>query len=304
MSKKRRISISNNLFHKMGDKESLCLVKSLGVDAVDFFTNSQSVANEGSIYTRSDSDIIAYYTDIREYAESIGLEIGQTHGRLRTYMNDPALDGICIENARRDLLAAKALGAPYAIMHGVTTSEMGADAAPELMRDLNFEVFSKIIPYAKEYGVVIASETFGFCSRRSVPEFFANAEEFRATYDRISSVGDNGDFFKLCIDTGHTNSTARFDGVSVGNFIRKMGDAVVALHLHDNNGEWDQHQLLMTGTVDWEDTFRALSEIGYSGTYNLEVGFDNLGAEFMAETAAFEIKHLRYLLDKFYGKEE
>ena len=178
---------------------------------------------------------------------------------------------------------------------------MGADAAPELMRNLNYEVFSKILPWAKEYGVVVASETFGYCDRRSVPEFFANVKEFRRTYDRITADGDNADFFKVCIDTGHVNCAIQFyDKVSVGDFIRAMGDSVVCLHMHDNNGLTDQHRLIGTGTVDWQDTFNALDEVGYKGVYNLEVGYENFCEGFERECAAFAIKHMKHLVAKHF----
>ena len=32
---------------------------------------------------------------------------------------------------------------------------MGANADPALMRDLNFDMFTRILPYAKQYGVKV-----------------------------------------------------------------------------------------------------------------------------------------------------
>ena len=152
MTKDSKIKISfstSSLQVTYGDKEALRMAKEAGADAVDFFTNHLSVAREGSIYTKSDEEIIAYFTEIREYAQGLGLEIPQSHGRLRIYMNDPEQDDICIENARRDLLAASVLGSPICVMHGVTTSVMGPDADPQLMHDLCYQQYSKILPWPR-----------------------------------------------------------------------------------------------------------------------------------------------------------
>jgi len=292
-----KVGISNYyLLAPYGEKRSLEIIKEIGADSVDYFLNSQNTTNQNSIYSRSDAEITAYYSDMRKYIDSLGIAVFQTHGRLRTYMNDPAKDSLCLENARRDLLASAALGVDICVMHGVTTSEMGADADPQTMRDLNYEVFSKILPWAKEYGVRIATETFGFCSKLDVPEFFSKSAEFKATYDRIANEGNNADYFKVCVDTGHINTTSRYDGVSVGDFIRMMGDAVVCLHMHDNDGYSDQHRLPYIGTIDWEDTLNALDEIGYKGVYNLEIKSNLFGNDLSVETAEFAVKLMKRML--------
>ena len=79
-----------------------------------------------------------------KYAKELGIEIFQTHGRLRICKNDPELDKICLEDARRDLLAAKALDCDQCVMHGVATGAMGPETPAEVMRELNFEIFCKM----------------------------------------------------------------------------------------------------------------------------------------------------------------
>ena len=52
--------------------------------------------------------------------------------------------------------------------------------------------------------------------------------------------------------------------------IRYFKDHVRVLHLHDNNGESDQHLIPGQGTIPWGEVFKALKEIGYSGDFTLE----------------------------------
>ena len=57
----------------------------------------------------------------------------------------------------------------------------------------------------------------------------------------------------------------------------------------------------MTGTIDWNDVFDALDEVGYHGTYNMELNLGHFGAGFELETAAFSVKLLRHMLNTRYG---
>ena len=62
-----RISVStSSLQITYGDKEALRMAKEAGADGVDFFTNHCSVANEGSIYTKTDEEIIVSSDNVEE----------------------------------------------------------------------------------------------------------------------------------------------------------------------------------------------------------------------------------------------
>ena len=58
----------------------------------------------------------------------------------------------------------------------------------------------------------------------------------------------------------------------------------------------DQHKILGTGTIDWNDVFDALEEVNYSGTYNLELNDHVYGSDFIFEFEKFAIKVLRQML--------
>ena len=55
------------------------------------------------------------------------------------------------------------------------------------------------------------------------------------------------DYLGLCYDCGHGNLIA--DGLSQ---LEALRGRLISVHLHDNDGSADQHNLLFTGTVDWE----------------------------------------------------
>ncbi len=297
----KKVSINIGYFSKkFGEKGAIRFAKSIGADAVDFDLLCYDESIPGNLYTRSDEEIQTHFEDLAAYAGEIGIEIGQTHGRIRGFVNDPVQDDSLIRSARLDCLATKALGAKFCVMHTVTTICMGKDAPAELMHRLNLDMYSRILPFAKQYDVIVATETFGDATGRGCIDFFGDITQFIKGYDLVVEKNpEYADWFKVCMDTGHTNKSTRFPGnPPVGEVIRMLGDRIVVLHLNDNDTLTDQHKIPMTCTIDWKDTFKALGEIGYSGIYNMELGFDqgHFGPGFDEEEAAFAVKVMKNVL--------
>ncbi|MBQ8510242.1 MAG: sugar phosphate isomerase/epimerase [Clostridia bacterium] len=301
----RKVSISiGKLQNAYGDLRAIEIAAEIGADAVDFDTcaGRWDYTREDSVYAKSDDEIISYFAAIKKRADELGIEIGQTHGRISGYTDNEEKNAIVVENARRDFLAAKTLGAPVTIIHSVSTCGMGPDTDPALMRKLNFEMFTRMLVHAKTYGVKIASETFGDAPNYGCVDFFGDIREFIMSYNKVCAVGDNADYFALCADTGHSNKATRFGNPSPADTIRMLGSNVTALHLNDNDTLTDQHKIPMTGCIDWNDVFNALDEIGYSGNYNMELNLAHFGKGFLVETAAFAIKVMRNFLKNRYGE--
>lgn len=299
---KRRISICiDELQAKYGDREALAMAKRMGADSVDF----SLLYYDKGLYLRGETAVEEEMRSLRAHAASLGLSIGQTHGRIVGFKNDAAHDAAVLSAARLDCLATAALGAPYCVMHTVSTIHMGADADPALMRRINDEMFLGVLPFAREYGIKIATETFGDATGLGVCDFFGNLDELIAGYDRICAKEPSlAPHFCVCMDTGHTNKAVRFPGQpTVGEAIRRLGSRLQVLHLNDNDGLTDQHKIPMTGTVDWRDTLSALDEIGYAGNYNMELLLTHFGKNFEYEEAAFAVKVLHHMLSERYGEE-
>ncbi len=300
----RKVSISIGLFqNKFGDEEALRIAKRIGADAVDFNLCDNDRKRPHDIYGEDDATILEYYRHLKEVADEIGLEICQTHGRIQGFKDIPEEDDNLIANSRIDCMATAALGAKFCVVHSVTTIYMGPEADPKKMRDLNFEMFTRMLPFAKEYGVIIASETFGDAVRFACCDFFGQINEFLMSYNRVCAAEDFAEHFKICVDTGHSNKAMRFGNPKPGDVIRLAGQNLVALHLNDNDTLTDQHKTPLTGTIDWNDVFDALDEIGYSGYFNMELELRHFGKDFEIEEAAFAIKVLRNMLKDRYGKE-
>lgn len=307
-NKKRKVGINIGIFaEKLGAEEALKFAKSIGADAVDFDLagSAYNCANSASIYSKSEDEFCTYFDRLAKTAQDLELEIGQTHGRIEGFKNNPDEDELLVKNSRLDCLATKLLGAPYCVMHGVTTIFMGPDCDPKLMRKLNFDMFCRFLEHAKKYDLIIAMETFGDAVCYNACDFFGNIDEFIKTYNRIAAVGDNAKYLKVCVDTGHSNKAMRFNGnPTPADVIRMLGGNIVCLHLNDNDTFTDQHKIPMTGTIAWHDVFDALDEVGYNGIYNMELNHMHFGTSFAKEHAAFAVKVMRNMLDERYGASE
>lgn len=302
----KRIGISTCAMQwNFGNKAALEMAARTGAQSVDFDLNVQGVnyLTEGSVYAQGEDAIREYFTEIKNYATSLGLEIYQTHSKCDGFGTNDARNAELDELHRLDLLATSALGAKVCIFHAPTNLPNWRAIDRARMDALHDAQFLSIAKNAKKYGVLAATETFGTVGPAPVPtcEYYGGIKAFEAAYRRIAE-SEWGDAFVVCVDSGHSNLAMRFGNPSPADIVRIFGDKVKALHLHDNLQGFDEHCLPLNGFVDFFDLFRALDEVGYDGVYNLEVNFNMFGPGFLEETATFAVRLLRRMLDHHEGK--
>jgi sugar phosphate isomerase/epimerase len=101
-----------------------------------------------------------------------------------------------------------------------------------------------------------------FCIENMPPPMFGcDVSMVRRMIDAINSP-----HLGQCYDSGHAMLAADPLGV-----IRTMGPRLWIVHLHDNDGKEDDHRLPGMGIVPFEDVARTLAEVGFAGTFLLEI---------------------------------
>lgn len=286
---------------KYGDFRALEIAKKIGSDGVDFALHIYSTGKPDGVYKKNDEEIIAYFKEIKEYADRLGLVIGQTHGRVDGYTFDEQLNLQKKEDTRRDLLATSILGAPVCVSHMVSTILVGFDVPQEEMLRLNKRMYLDYLRFAKEYKVKIAFETFGNVVIDGIDglDYFAAPEAFLKAYNELKQDQELGQFLTACVDTGHTNKVVRMGVPTPHEYIRLLGSEVTTLHLNDNDGgAIDQHKIPLSGSVNWPEVFKALDSVNYCGNYNMELKLDFFGEKLAIDTAEFAIKIMRELVSK------
>ena len=72
---------------------------------------------------------------------------------------------------------------------------------------------------------------------------------------------------RVCFDTNHLL------GENQVEFIKKVGNKIITLHVSDYDFINERHWLPGEGQSDWNTIYKALDEVGYSGVWLYEIGF-------------------------------
>lgn len=123
-----------------------------------------------------------------------------------------------------------------------------------------FHALDALEPIARDHNVRIAIENGDF---RTLGRLFAAYPP---------------DYLGLCYDCGHGNMIP--DGL---DRLDTFKDRLISIHLHDNDGQGDQHKLLFTGTVDWPRLAALLAASAYAKCISMEVVMRNTGIDSEAE---------------------
>lgn len=267
------------------------ICKKSGFDAIDYSLETYPL--QDGVYAASDEAFEEHFYTVRKTAEKYELEIGQTHGRCNAYDPvDQSRKEWLHKVTEKDMRATALLGAPSCVVHFINSSRWGK-RPPEVMRSVSDEMFRNLIPFAEKYKVNIALETFGAARIEGarIREFFADHNEFIGQFDRMDTQ-----YKTMCVDTGHTHEAESFWVLPPEEYIRTLGSRVTLLHLHDNSGHWDDHQLPGQGSIKWRAVFDALEEIGYQGNYNCELALWRYGT-CIEEFLCFAGKYMRKFVD-------
>lgn len=140
-------------------------------------------------------------------------------------------------------------GVPVAVVH------MSSGRTPPRMNDVGFGRYDRLMEYADKKGVTIAYENV----RR---------------LDFLSYAMENYPQAGFCWDVGH--EACYYYGKEL---MPLFGERIVALHLHDNTGIYDEdkHWLPYDGVIDMERAARQLAQSPFSGSIMVEVMPHNAG---------------------------
>ncbi len=131
-------------------------------------------------------------------------------------------------------------------------------------------MYSMSVPYMEEKSIEKAKKSLGAIDRIAdqygVTIALENMPSFPfmlgQTADEMQELLD-GTNLSMCFDIGHANTTNQIQQI-----ISKFRDRIVNVHIHDNNGEMDEHLTLGEGNIDFKSVISDLK--GYAGNYIIE----------------------------------
>ncbi|MFA9376005.1 MAG: sugar phosphate isomerase/epimerase family protein [Lachnotalea sp.] len=130
---------------------------------------------------------------------------------------------------------------------------------------LGLDRIKRIIEKAEQFGVNVAMENL------------RNLTNLAYVLEQIDSqrIG-------FCYDCGH-----HYHYYPDIELLSMYGSRLMALHLHDDGGKYNQHRLPFDGTIDWSTAMKNIANTGYSGATAIEAmnwDYQNLSVkEFLQE---------------------
>ncbi len=190
---------------------------------------------------------------IGRWLDEFGLKLNDLHasaGAEKGWVSTVEYERLAgVELVQNRIEMTGRLGGDVIILH------MPADPPDEPARQAFWDVLRQSLdamePFARDRGVCVALENLTNGN-------FATVRKVLSEYPP--------EFVGLCYDSGHGNITG--DGLIQ---LEHAKDRLISLHLHDNDGNGDDHLPLFKGTVDWKKLAGIIARSSYAKMVSLEV---------------------------------
>lgn len=225
-------------------------VKEAGFKYIDY-SFCIDYKNKTGIYS-ADED---YIEKVIEKVKELDVCLVQAHAPFYSFIFDGDISGL-IEDTIKCVRACAKWGIPSVVVH---TGYQRNISKEETFRK-NRDFFLPILEATKQCGVKILTENF-------------NKMEFDDIY-WIDNASDLKEFIEF---VNHPNLYALWDAghanlqkMSQEEELKKLGNLVSGLHVHDNYGDFDNHMPPFWGTMSMDSLMQGLFAIGYKGYFTLE----------------------------------
>ena len=267
---------TGGIFARLGIENGFAAIKAAGFDGVDFGLDNILTWKD---CTRPETDILPFFSDdeeIARYTERIkkaaaetGIKFVQFHAPFPTYnpKNPLACENMKMA-CRKSIEICAACGCDKIIIHPCFNWDTSEPLSPEDEWNVNIEFYSSFIPTLKKCGVKCCLENMFITDKKGKPfEAICSSISTACRYiDTLNEIAGE-DLFGFCLDTGHLLIVGR----DVYQAILQLGDRLTTLHIHDNDGNHDDHNAPFVGGIqNWNRMLEGLRAIGYKGNIDLE----------------------------------
>ena len=274
-----------------GAEEAFRFIKECGFDTLDYNIDHQlsirklKEGEKPDYFDLSDEEFTARFAPVKEAMEKYGISMGQAHAPVPLYIEGrDDLNDFLIKVVAKQCALCQFLGCPALVVHPYTYLE-----DKEREKEINLEMYRKMIPIGKKYGVTLCLENmFAWSNGHATLGVCGEAAEACWYIDTLNAEAGE-DIFGYCFDVGHANLSSR----NIRQELRTLGHRLTILHIHENDGLSDAHQMPYTckpGT-DWEGFIQGLKDINYQGALSFET-FAGLKGGIPHELFGAKLKYL------------
>ena len=259
---------------RLGLDAGLAAIKAAGFEALDFNLNvtwAQLKAPGPLEFYADDASFTAYVEEVKAAVKKHGLVFGQFHATAPTWMRN---NEHAAEKARfgviKSIEMCAACGCDKIVVHPNMDGNMMDPLPKKEEWELNIAFYSSLIPLLRQYGITCCLENMwgwdNSTSRKIYGSVCADMNEAVRYIDTLNEIAGEK-LFGFCLDTGHLVIL----GGDLYEAVYTLGDRLVALHIHDNDGRGDDHSAPYIGGVTlWNRFLLALRETGYKGNLSFE----------------------------------
>lgn len=287
------------------------MLKEAGFSCADFSLNSYLTnislykMQPNHFFDQSEEELYRFFMPHKKGADAAGIRIHQMHMPYPNY----------VPGGRRELneylwnvVAPKSMKicaffeCSYIVVHGFKLArQLGSEEAEweQTERFLHF-----LAPMAKELGITVCIENlYSSMGGHIVEGPCCNARKSVERIDRMNNQY-GAEVLGFCFDTGH----ASLVGLDFEEFISTLDFRLKVLHIHDNDGAGDLHQIPFTfsktrenrASTDWDGFLRGLHTVGFDRVLSFETApvltaFPN---EMKQDVLAFIAEIGRYFAEK------
>lgn len=210
---------------------------------------------------------------LKAKADAVGVKFIQAHapfgGGYDNYLNN------LVPLFPKAFEFCSILGIPNIVVHPIMKGHFYGHGEEHF--EMNMKFYRALAPLARTNGVKIAIENMWDrhpVTGRICDHVCADPYELVRYYDTLNDP----EVFTVCLDIGHVALCGR----EPEDAIRIIGhDRLGCIHAHDVDYVDDLHTLPGVAKINWDRVCRALGEIDYVGSFNMEP--DNFFKGFMEE---------------------
>lgn len=251
--------------------EGFEMMKRAGFSCCDFsldsyFTNSSLCSPKNDdFFQQPVRELKNFFAPHKEAANTAGIKINQMCMPGLIYITNAAkgrINGLIQTAAVKSMEICAFFGCPYIVMHG-----LGAVGGLETEWEWTEDFLDFLAPMAKDLKITLCMEN------RNMEGFCCDARKAAAYIDCMNEKY-GAEILGFCFDTGYAN----LSGIDSEDFLTTLGSRMKVLHIHDNDGIRNLHQIPFTfsgdcenvSPADWDGFIRGLRKIQFDKVLSFE----------------------------------
>jgi len=250
------IGISTGILYKNDLIESLPLIKEAGFDIIEVWAG---IGGEGK-WVHYDYHNWDYTRRLKDKLKELGLRVVSLHSPFSEELDISRVEedkrNFAISEIEKAIDVLEFLEGNILVFHPSTAPSHFDNLMQKMYRlSQAKKSINEILKYCQNKPVRLALES-------QLPHILCGY-----SVDLLKLVWEiNSQKLGICFDTSHANLAE-----NICEVVKKFKDWVISLHVSDNRGSSDDHNIPGKGNINWQAFVNTLNLIDYKGVFMLEL---------------------------------